>query len=334
MLKRLLSRIQYKRKTATKESDEVMISQLASDWLKTKEFQSVINDVMRMLRNYMGNKTFLITYQSNKKVTILQSVEGSVKIHEGLSYSSNEAVYHQWDEKTKDILVVNDTRNSELAQGKELCDRFGIGSYLGVPLILKNGNFFGTLCAIDSDAYTFTEIDVDTMKTLGSLLVQAIELHRLTVIDHLTGLYNKSYLDRKLEQLANHKKSRELLSIILFDVDNFKMINDTYGHSVGDEVLEFIGQCVRKSMPNFSIPFRFGGDEFCIFLPELSAKQTLLYVGDLRERLSNFRPTTISLSIGISDTTLSSIDSLLDTADIALYKAKKKGKNQYSIYVD
>lgn len=311
-----------------------MIGQLASDWLKTKEFQEVVNDVMRMLRNFMGNKTFLITHMRRNRFTIIQSVKGSVEIHEGFAYSNHEAVYHQWDGEIKEALVINNTEEHPFLQGNPICQEFGIRSYLGVPLLLKDGSFFGTLCAIDNEPYEFTPIDIDTMTTLANLMTKAIELHKMSVIDHLTGLHNKSYLDNKLEQMMNQPHLTEIISVVLFDVDNFKMINDTYGHCVGDDVLEYIGKCVREIMPEESIPFRFGGDEFCIFLPEYRAEQVISYVVELQERVSNYQASSISLSVGISDTTLSDRDSLLDTADIALYKAKKKGKKQYSIYID
>lgn len=311
-----------------------MMNRLAIDWLKTKEFQEAVTDVMRLLRNFMGNKTFLITHMTKNQFTVIQSNIGSIVFEEGFSYSSDEAIFPLWRLSQENIepVIIEDTHNNPSTKENEICKKFNIRSYIGIPLYLKNGKFFGTLNAIDNEPYQFTSIEVDTMKTLGNLMTKAIELHRMSVLDYLTGLYNKAFLERHLEHFWKEDGIVDTISAVLFDVDDFKTINDKYGHTVGDNALKYIGQSVLDIIPDDSTPFRFGGDEFCIFFYNRSSTEVIAYVETLRKKIAEFKGASISLSIGISDTNTSSHDSLLDTADVALYQAKRRGKNRYSIY--
>lgn len=145
--------------------------------------------------------------------------------------------------------------------------------------------------------------------------------------DHLTGLYNR----RALEKLALKKDS---YSIILFDIDRFKLINDQYGHLKGDEVLKYIAKLITGGTTiesNFC--FRWGGEEFLIILPEIDLVKAIEIAERLRKILETTnsptgKPVTISLGVGHLPESADNFSELLDLTDQALYRAKQEGRNR------
>jgi len=160
-------------------------------------------------------------------------------------------------------------------------------------------------------------------------------------IDFLTKLPNRSYMHWKYEELI---ESHKHIALAIADIDNFKVINDTYGHVVGDEVLRVIAKQFSENLRQDDISCRWGGEEFVMLLPNSSAKQALEITERMRETIaktpfnisaSNLSfNTTISFGIYESPLTGSSLEELVKNADKALYKAKHNGRNRVEIYKD
>lgn len=152
--------------------------------------------------------------------------------------------------------------------------------------------------------------------------------------DYLTGLYNRRYLYAYLENHTN-----ESISLVYLDLDDFKGINDTYGHQAGDRVLIATSEVLSETFPH-DVVTRMGGDEFVILVPgvqdheELEARaQTCL--DTLSKRLSadkTMRPSTGSMGIAYDDEAALTIDELIHRGDLALYEAKRAGKSQYQVW--
>ena len=143
-------------------------------------------------------------------------------------------------------------------------------------------------------------------------------------IDPLTGIYNRSYLDTQNLTLD--------LSMIMIDLDNFKSINDKYGHIKGDDVLKNTVQAMKQSTRTTDILIRFGGDEFIILLPKTKLEQAKIVAERTRNNITNILSDiggTASLGIVINQS-FDSIEDFIHRADQALYRAKKMGKNQVS----
>lgn len=148
-------------------------------------------------------------------------------------------------------------------------------------------------------------------------------------LDPLTGYYNRRSLEKKISNL-------EMYSIILFDVDRFKMINDELGHQVGDEVLTFMSELAKKETRESDLCFRIGGEEFLIVLPETDLALTHTIAERIRTKTEakispTGKPITISMGIGNSPTTASDFSDLFKVTDQALYKAKVEGRNRVVI---
>ncbi|MEA4908453.1 MAG: diguanylate cyclase [Anaerolineaceae bacterium] len=170
------------------------------------------------------------------------------------------------------------------------------------------------------------------------------QLRDLAVTDPLTGLMNR----RRFFELAEeeyHRAQREQrpLSLIMFDVDEFKQVNDRFGHQIGDQVLRGLVQQVRKSLRDSDIMARYGGEEFVILLPHMGIQQA----GQIAERICRSLcqerleagpdQVRISISMGVSDLgglvpDDQTLDRLLDNADQALYHAKKTGRNRVCVW--
>jgi diguanylate cyclase (GGDEF)-like protein len=140
---------------------------------------------------------------------------------------------------------------------------------------------------------------------------------------------------------------RAPLSVVMFDIDGFKQINDSFGHSVGDQVLQCLTQVVRAKLRSADVIGRYGGDEFVILCPHTSAQEALPVAERIHASSASIHvetdkgPLTVTISIGIAQTTHSSVpgpgksdtlENLLRCADQALYAAKQNGKNRTVIF--
>jgi diguanylate cyclase (GGDEF)-like protein len=148
-------------------------------------------------------------------------------------------------------------------------------------------------------------------------------------IDPLTGYYNRLSLEKSIHDL-------DFYSVILFDIDRFKSVNDRYGHQIGDEVLIYIAKLVRKETRESDLCFRLGGEEFLIILPETDIGAAKSLADRIRKTLETTdspigKPITVSMGIGSYPNTANHFSELLNKTDQALYRAKKEGRNQVII---
>jgi diguanylate cyclase (GGDEF)-like protein/PAS domain S-box-containing protein len=166
------------------------------------------------------------------------------------------------------------------------------------------------------------------------------KLEHLSRTDTLTGLMNRRALtEALLYELDRSRRFASDLSLILCDIDDFKEINDTYGHDAGDRALQALCATLSKIMRKTDVAGRYGGDEFMLVLPETSVKGAEILAGKLLEALSEMHldflegeKRTLSLSIGIAglETKDDTIDTLIKRADEAMYKSKQSGKSKVS----
>ena len=168
---------------------------------------------------------------------------------------------------------------------------------------------------------------------------QSRAIYESAIRDPLTGLYTRLYMADHVEALLNSHNRHNIANacLVMFDVDHFKPINDTYGHDVGDRILKSIGAIILQQSRNTDIPIRFGGEEFLAFLPgdtrsgflfaervRKSVEQLVTHVGD--------EVLTVTISGGISSHQVGeNLDSLIKRADQLLYRAKKEGRNRNTV---
>jgi two-component system cell cycle response regulator len=185
---------------------------------------------------------------------------------------------------------------------------------------------------------------ISLLQLLGnhvSMIIDKIRLfqetQRMSITDGLTGLYNTRYLYKQLDlEIARSNRYEYTFSVILFDIDNFKKLNDTYGHQAGDDVLYELACILREVSRETDIVVRYGGEEFIVILPNTYEADALNLADRTRTAVERhvFLPdraggTQVTLSGGIASYPQNAIDarSLLNAADSALYHAKSSGKN-------
>lgn len=162
--------------------------------------------------------------------------------------------------------------------------------------------------------------------------------------DVLTGQFNRRYFNKTIDILLKNKPEQPNgLSLIIMDCDYFKSINDEFGHAAGDEVLTAVGNAVSRSVNITDTVCRFGGEEFCVLLPNTTMVQAYMAAERIRDNVRRIsfvfagKKLSITISCGVSH---SSIDdrktdkALLSEADSALYRAKQSGRNQTQIYME
>ncbi len=171
-------------------------------------------------------------------------------------------------------------------------------------------------------------------------------MENLALIDTLSGAFNRSYMTRWLStDVYKDKNCQDFFSIIMFDVDGFKTINDKAGHQQGDRILQLVTQNVKETVTGQSLVFRYGGDEFCVVLPGVELYEATLIAERLRQymetdpnlfvALSSGEGLHITISIGVTmETAAHSIDSdfLIKWVDAALLESKRQGRNCTHIF--
>lgn len=158
-------------------------------------------------------------------------------------------------------------------------------------------------------------------------------MRKIAVTDELTGLPNRHAFYADIEKIMHvSKRYNRPLSIAIFDLDHFKVINDTFGHGVGDEVLKKFSRLIRSRIRKTDFFARIGGEEFVMVMPETPIEGAKFFLNEVREALSaeSFaHGETVTASIGVTEYSGDEqLDQLLEAADIALYKAKNNGRNQ------
>ncbi len=162
------------------------------------------------------------------------------------------------------------------------------------------------------------------------------EIYRLMTVDGLTELHNKRFFNEAMEkEVARCKRYDRGFSLVLFDIDHFKKINDTYGHLAGDAVLRQLGVLVRQKLRHTDIPARTGGEEFAIIVPEVGLDGTHQLADKLRRSIEStafrFEGTTIpvTVSLGVAEWQQDQApEDLVKIADERLYEAKRGGRNR------
>lgn len=157
--------------------------------------------------------------------------------------------------------------------------------------------------------------------------------------DGLTGLYNNKYIKNLInEELRKFNSNKQIFSVLMIDVDNFKLVNDNYGHLFGDKVLVDISNILMSICNYHFYPGRFGGDEFILILPKINKDNSYKIAKQIMCKIHNLNSTynidmTISVSIGVYENNSSTVEECMNNVDTAMYHSKSNGKNQINTCV-
>lgn len=216
-------------------------------------------------------------------------------------------------------------------------------SHLGAPILVE-GKIEGFFILLSAEKAFFTTEHAERLRGFADQAAIAIEkahlfelLNELATTDALTEIANRRYFFNQAEvELARAQRYAHPLTAIMLDIDHFKRVNDTYGHGIGDEVLQGVARRCQQMMRKNDLLGRYGGEEFSILLPETKLPEGAIMAERLRQVISQqpfetqHGPLLITVSIGVAQFLpgIPSARALLDLADKALYQAKQTGRNR------
>lgn len=230
--------------------------------------------------------------------------------------------------------------------------RYRTDSYVALPL-LAGREVLGVVSVADRvDDQPFTRSDLSAMWALAAPSALALARERAAAraeayahaaaIDPLSGLFNRRYFHVRLEEELQRSRRHEIpLALLMIDVDDFKSVNDSYGHLAGDLIIKETAEIVRRAVRVFDVCTRFGGEEFAVIMPASGEEAALAVAERIRARMAAYRAPDrpledlrVSVSIGVAlGTETASGRDLIQHADAALYAAKRGGKNRVRLYV-
>lgn len=232
------------------------------------------------------------------------------------------------------VVVPDATADPRFANDPAVTGEPGVRFYAGVPLRTRDGFSLGALCVIDTRPREFGPKDVAILEDLGRVVMRDLELSKQVAVDEVTGALSRmAFKAEARRHVALAARAGEPLSIIAFDLDQFKSINDTQGQAVGDKVLTAVGDVCRAHLRGSDIRGRLGGEAFAIMLPKTDLDGGVLVAGKLREAIAALGSRfgfSISASFGVASRGGKSdrLDDMLERADQAMYAAKRDGRNR------
>ncbi|OOM73491.1 diguanylate cyclase [Clostridium sp. BL-8] len=356
----------------TEEISRILMELNLENILKNEEFfklaQSLyekcyyndLNDAFKVFEQFSGdtikNMENIIKYISrlvlaDKAMIITESNEGGNDIICTYRINDKNEINKYFSLKVdteEDVFIIcnNDTRFYQL-DNKILKD--GIKSCMYMKIINREetmNNRRGVnarLILIADNAINYinnqSKIIIEKFKPFLIFLLEKYYLTINSALDKLTEVYNRKYFEEVLLFLLDKEKLEESkFAVMMFDIDDFKGINDTYGHQTGDEVLVRLVKEVKKCIGKDDIIGRYGGEEFIILCPDINEDEAIRKAENIRlnveeaKILGDKRNVTISIGIAMSVNELLSSDEMIGRADQALYKAKNEGKNRYVLW--
>jgi diguanylate cyclase (GGDEF)-like protein len=258
----------------------------------------------------------------------------------GLRIRPGEGIAGWVAEHNAPLLVANVHKDPRFASRYDKAMRVQTQSILCVPLAFK-GRMLGVIELVNGQGEgAFTEEDLRILGTVAEFSAIAIEnarnfhkVEELTILDDHTGLFNSRHLRRQLEmEVVRATRFGHPVSLIFFDLDHFKLVNDSHGHQAGSRVLHEVGRLLLRTLRSTDVPVRYGGDEFVILLPETSKDQALEAARRIGGEIQrdpfladqSFGPLKLTASLGVTSfpDDARSPDDLLRRADEAMYRVK------------
>lgn len=341
VLKDISNSIDLEKELLRRNKELIIINTLSSAFITAENVDAAIEELLK--------KILLITDFSSGWLLFKEDSTFSLKTSSGISERLKKAISEgALSQLCSDLIKIRDPLyflEAHDVSKYETIRKEGISLLTAVPLTY-NTKLMGLLF-LASQRKGEKGLDFDAVALLSlvgnhvSLIIDKIKLfhetERLSITDSLTGLYNTRYFYRQLDvEIARANRYGHSFSLILFDIDNFKFLNDTYGHQAGDDVLHELAGILKTISRETDIVVRYGGEEFIIILPNTSEHETVNLADRIRVMVEKTPflvdrsgGVTITLSGGVASYPQNAADasSLLYAADSALYAAKAAGKN-------
>jgi diguanylate cyclase (GGDEF)-like protein len=226
-------------------------------------------------------------------------------------------------------------------------------SFISYPISIS-GRKVGVLNVTDkAGGGSYDDVDLSLIESIAPQMAMALDraewqekanqFQLMSITDPLTGLLNRRYLiERLAEELRRSKRQEYAMSFMMIDIDDFKIYNDRNGHQAGDLALEMTAQCLKSALRGADVASRYGGEEFCILLPQTTLEEAAAIAERIKRRVLRMRfphgktqplgAVTISIGISAFHPGVETPEAIIEYADRALYLAKHRGKNRVETY--
>ena len=294
--------------------------------------------------------TLLVDGRASSHERISKSISEIADIN---AISDPEAALFEAGETPYELIIIND--NMPSSDPLRLCSQLRSREatrFVPILIMLQSGDEKQIVRALEIGVNDYILHPFDPNELYARSLTQ-IKRHRsseklkaslsksveLAVVDPLTGLNNRHFLDAYMDKLISRAKRRNTpISMLITDIDKFKSVNDTYGHDAGDEALKEFAQRLRNTVRGADLACRFGGEEFIVLMPDTTQEMAMQVAERLRQSIEekpfdisgdgNLLPVTTSVGVTCFDPERDDSKSLLKRADNALYEAKSQGRNR------
>jgi diguanylate cyclase (GGDEF)-like protein len=220
----------------------------------------------------------------------------------------------------------------------------GSVSRMSIPLI-SFGQTLGVLALHSTEPDTFHEGELQSLESVADICASSIQnahyvqrVKQLAYLDGLTGIFNRRFFELRIqEELERARRYGTGMAIVMADIDQFKRLNDEFGHLLGDEVLRQVSSLFHQNLRKIDVVCRYGGEEFGIILSQTSAQHALSVAEKLRRTVENWQfpgvPRSVTISAGVASFPDHGIgrDDLVRAADTGLYSAKQQGRNRICV---
>jgi diguanylate cyclase (GGDEF)-like protein len=347
-VQRLRSELEYRSRFA--DSLQHFLERIScADPVKT--YNSIVSNSKELLQSERAS-LMVLDEPANKLILKAASglaeelaAVGPVRVGEGVS---GEVI------DTGKPLMVTDLRSAgrKPAPAERL---YKTSSFISYPITIS-GRKVGVLNVTDkSGGGTYDEVDLSLLEIIGPQVALALEraewqerateFQLMSITDSLTGLPNRRYLEERLaEELNRSKRYDYQMSFLMIDIDDFKAYNDKNGHQAGDLALQITAHGLKGALRSADVASRYGGEEFCILLPQTAIAEAAVIADRIRHRVSTahfphgksqpFGHVTISIGVSTFTKNIDTSENIIAAADRALYQAKSLGKDRVQFYGD
>ncbi len=321
--------------------------------ISSREPGQTYNSIINNSRDLLGSeRVSLQIFDETSNQLMLKAAIGMAVDPTAVGYvRMGEGVSGEVIESGKALMVTNVDLSGVTPASAER--RYKTKSFISYPISI-GGRKIGVLNVTDKmSGGAFDDVDLGMLEIIGPQVALALEraewqeraseFQLMSITDPLTTLTNRRYLEERLTEELNRSKRYDYpMSFLMIDIDDFKAYNDNNGHQAGDLALQITAHCLKAALRSADVASRYGGEEFCILLPQTSMVEAGVIADRIRQRVSTThfphgktQPLgRVSISIGVSSYSkvINSSEIVIAAADRALYKAKRLGKDRIEFY--
>ncbi|MCX7746361.1 MAG: diguanylate cyclase [Clostridia bacterium] len=318
------------------------IFSLTQDITSTLDLDELLEKIMSIAIEVTGAQRGYLMIKDENTGNLDLKVRKNINLTEIGADGFSKNIMEEVLENHSSIIITNAMEDEKFKSFQSVCMN-ELKSILCIPIKYKDE--FQGICYLDNplSSGVFSDEDysiLNSIMTQAAISIENAKLYKLAITDGLTGLIIHRHFKNLLKhEIVRSKRYNRIFSLIMFDIDHFKKLNDTYGHPAGDEVLINIARLTKENFRTIDVTARYGGEEFIVILPETDTDGARIAAERLRQDIENSVFTyaehkiksTVSMGIASYPKDAETMEELIKKADEALYASKANGRNRITL---